>query len=93
MRKPITSDLQFDATNDHVQYAIDATEKKLLRAALEFARHNLATFMEKYQEDIDFGRPDTARNELEELSQTVRDTQYFLLLPLESEREARTKTK
>lgn len=87
MREPIKNHtLRFDESREHVKYAMDGIERRLLRAALEFARHNLTAFRATYAEAINFGEPATTRNELEELSQIIRDTRYLLLLPLEEER-------
>jgi hypothetical protein len=86
MREPVKKELQFDESRNHVKYPLDGVEKCLLRFALEFARHNLREFIAKYQNVTNLGNPATTRNELEELSQLVRDTSYLLLLPLECER-------
>jgi hypothetical protein len=85
MRKPVKKDLQFDESRNHVKYPLDGVEKCLLRFALEFARHNLREFIAKYQNDTNLGNPAATRNELEELSQLVRDASYVLLLPLPCE--------
>jgi hypothetical protein len=86
MRQPINKqDLVFDENGSHVKYAVDGIEKCLIRFALEFARHNLREFIAAYSEETNLGDASTTRNELEELSQMIRDVNYFLLLPSPAE--------
>jgi hypothetical protein len=70
----------------HVKYALDGMEIATLRFALDFARHNLPQFIAKYREVTGIvDDPSAIRDELEELSQLIRDAQYLLLLPLVEE--------
>lgn len=87
MRQPIhNQELKFDESGNNVKYALDGMEIATLRFALDFARHNLPQFIAKYRDETTIcDNPSAIRDELEELSQLVRDAQYFLLLPLKSE--------
>lgn len=87
MRQPIhNQELKFDESGNNVKYALDGMEIATLRLALDFARHNLPQFIAKYKNETTIvDDPSAIRDELEELSQLIRDANYLLLLPLESE--------
>jgi len=87
MRQTVSNqELQFDESGTHVKYALDGMETATLRLALDFARHNLPQFIAKYREATGIvDDPSAIRDELEELSQLIRDARYLLLLPLAAE--------